>query len=314
MTEKKIELVEISHSPWENRWTELQKYLKEKNVTLNCRTLKIENGNFKELFSPFVKLPNPKMPVNPPIELPDILIIDPNYGVEALEISPLEVAAASQVGAGILFLKSHGKLWPRILLEDSMTRSLTRHFKSIDIFSPALIAGIDAYTNFTVSALCKMGFTKIYVTDSKTEKGKAFTDALTKKYFNIHLEFVPSEKITTLPGIFSFLVCATELSYEDKLLDEIYFFNFLKAGGSVVDWTLVPLETPVLSQAKEWGARCLSGVKIIAEYDTQIINNVLGQISGLVLSADEYTSRLETQISQIPFDPAPFLKRFLDRF
>jgi len=51
------------------------------------------------------------------------------------------------------------------------------------------------------------------------------------------------------------------------MLAELYYFNFFKVGGIAIDFSILPVETPLLVGAKEVGASCVYGYQISAHTD-----------------------------------------------
>ncbi len=294
---KKIKLIEIAPNPWDLRWNAAKEILSKHGGELEVKVSKCSSTEFESVFKKALS------------EKPDILIIDMEFSEMALNISPLKTQEIELLGAAPLFIKNGENLWPRHLIEEGVLRAVSKNSQHLDLMAPALVAGLGPLVPFIVSALGKIGFHKISITDVDENRGEKLIASLKNRFFRVEFNFVKFETITTLPGIYSFLINTTPLNLENHLLDELYFFNFLKLQGVVCDTTLVPVETPLLTEAQVWGARLLSGEKIAAEYDVLIFQ----QACGITIPIDEYLTALHAAASSVLFDVKPFLQRFLDR-
>ena len=67
------------------------------------------------------------------------------------------------------------------------------------------------------------------------------------------------------------------------------FFNFLKSQGAVVDLTLVPSQTPLILEAKQWGARAF-----VRRFFVAAACNILmiEKLTGKKLDPAKYLERL----------------------
>jgi len=295
---KKITLFELTSLKWDQRWTALKEALIPHKIDLDFQFVEVSEKT--QLESEFKRVMNLK---------PDIFIITNDWASEIMPLITHTNQEADLFGAADLFLKTDGVMWPRTLSDEAFIRSFTSHFKQIDLMAPALIAGIGPLTRFVVPALAHIGIKKISIADSDEEQGIKLIEQFKKKFFNIKFEFVKFETITTLPGVYALLVNTTALNLENHLLDELYFFNFLKNDGAVVDLTLIPPLTPLLTEAQEWGARLMSGETYYSQHDCLMIEKV----TGIKLDEAKYCAALRTLANNVSFDLQPYLKRFLDR-
>lgn len=294
---KTIKIIELAENPWEKRWSACQEALKKHDVTLEVKYIKTTPSDLEDAYKNMIK------------ESPDVCIVGDSLGQLMLKHVSSTTQETEHYGAVLLFIKRNGSLWPRSLYDEALVSAISNNFKLLDLMAPALVAGAGAESRFIVSALAKIGFNKISLTDQNAKRGIALVEDLKKKFFNVEFKYVKFETITTLPGVYSLVVNATPLNLENQVLDELYFFNFLKAQGVVIDISLVPPLTPLLSEAEEWGARLLSGDVVAAEYDSLIIKEVLG----VSLNKVDYCTALRSLATSVPFDLEPYLQRFLDR-
>lgn len=293
-----VKLIHLTDKPWENRWAALidavrKNFGAELTATIKTTSLETLASDFQEVLRGDY----------------DICRVSDSLSVEILKHLPQTTAETNHVGACGFLLKEKQMWWPRPLLAEAFTRCLSQDIHKLDLSSSALVAGASGSGKMIISSLVKQGFMKINLADRIETTGREMIAEMKKKYFQVAFEYIPFETITTLPGVHSLIVNTTPLVLENELLDELYFFNFLKTGGIVVDLTLLPPETPLLSEAKQWGARHLSGDYVVAHRDILMMESAkLGR-----LPFEEYRLALRSLAEAVPFDPGPFLKRFRDR-
>lgn len=283
---------------WDLRWDVLKDFLKKENIDLHIDSI---GGQEKiALKDQYEKAINEKY---------DLLILEGGFTEEVINLLKFKTQEVIHLGASNIFVKKNEKLWPTLIFEEALVKAINNSFNELDLNAPALIAGAGPLVRFVVAALSKIGFKELVIVDENIELAKSLKSQLERKFFNIKIKDLEYGEINKLPGEFSLLINTTALSIENKILDELYFFNFLKSQGCVVDLNLIPPITPLLSEAKTWGARLLSGYKIFCLADLLMVENLLG----IKLSEDEYCRALFEKVSFIEVDLKQYLKRFMDR-
>jgi shikimate 5-dehydrogenase len=174
--------------------------------------------------------------------------------------------------------------------------------KNLDISESALIVGAGASCRAVVASLLKIGFKKFNITEKFEERGRLLIQDLKQTYFAVDFRFTTQSAITQLPGVHSVVINTTPLTPSNDLLNELYYFNFLKPEGAVIDLTLVPYETPLLKAAKQVGARVVHGCEVATLVDIYWIKNSLG----IAVPLDEYLSGLKDVCKSTPFDFSEF--------
>lgn len=292
-----VKLLDLSQSPWDLRWNALKEILKKQNLELVTESVPSNLENLKSNYEKAVE------------EDYDILILDESLCDEIFKHVHFKTQETIHLGASNIFVKKDKKLWPTLFFEEALVQAVTTSFHELDLSAPALVAGAGAYSRFVVAALSKIGFKEISITDIDYQKCKKLCADLGNKFFNVKFKPYEFTAVNTLPGESSILINTTPLSLENKLLDELYFFNFLKSHGCVVDLTFVPPVTPLLSEAQTWGARLLSGDRIFALSDIFMFESLMK----IKVPEEEYCRALSAQAASVNVDLAPYLKRFMDR-
>ncbi|MDZ4677882.1 MAG: hypothetical protein SGI74_10285 [Oligoflexia bacterium] len=295
---KILKLIEITDKPWEQRWKAFSETCSaECGVSIIAEIKTATKENFSEILGEVL------------VSDADIFCVSDLFSVEVLAKVKQTTHQATMAGACDFFIKEKGGWWPRVILMEAFSRTVSLNIGLLDLDASALIVGGTGTAKLIVGALTKIGFRKINIALESEAEGNALIAEMRKQYYQIKFEFIPFQTITTLPGVHSLVVNTTPLTIENALLDELYFFNFLKAGGVVVDVNLIPTVTPLIEESKIWGARHLSGDYISAQSDAYLLSQILDK----KIDIEKYRTQLRANADAVPFDINPFLKRFRDR-
>jgi shikimate 5-dehydrogenase len=296
--EAKLKIIEITDIPWEQRWKALTEEAQTQlGVQITAETKIAQKENFLEILKQVLESDA------------DIFCVSDNFSVDVLSLVQQTTHQATMAGACDFFVKEKGGWWPRVLLTESFMRTISHNLGQLDLDSYALVIGGTGFSKLVVGALVKLGYSKINIAEQSAEIGNALISEMSKRYYQVQFEFIPFQTVTTLPGVHSLVVNTSHLTLENVLLDELYFFNFLKSGGAVVDLNIIPPVTPLIEEARIWGARHLSGDYVLAQLDAQLLDQRLAK----KMDIEKYRMALRANADAVPFDISPFLKRFRDR-
>ncbi len=265
---------EISANPSEKRYTHLSEFLKKKGVENEVEFIESLPGDFenhlKKACNKFdvLRIGSPFLNVLP----------------GCFDQLPLQVRT---LGAGDSLIKSNEDWWIRATLYRAIIK-LAKRLDKIDLLQPVLIVGSGGSARLIIGALIRIGFNRFNITDQFTERGQEIVNDLQKRFFNIEFKFTPHSGLTMLPGIHSCMVNTTPLVPSNEILGDLYYFNFLKAGGVVIDLNLSPVETPLLKEASGVGALTISGVEMAALSDMEFVS----LIAPKAVDLEEYKSGL----------------------
>jgi hypothetical protein len=157
--------------------------------------------------------------------------------------------------------------WPRSLLEEGLLRAIIRSKLEINIHSKAMIIGTGTSAKAAILPLIKLGFNKFSFTETDTDTGYAFVQNMRQRIFNVEFDFIERRDISLLPGSYSMVVNTTPDMKENVLLDDLSFFNYLKAGGVAIDLSVHKKETKFVSNALLASAQVLPGTMVASEVD-----------------------------------------------
>lgn len=178
-----------------------------------------------------------------------------------------EVIMSQLKAADCIFKDHQSHWWCRSLTYYSLCEALQKFGEKLDLESSVLIVGAGSSARSAVASGAKMGFKSFKVTNKFDDQGLEMIRDMKKNFFGLDFEFVPQDKLILLPGTNALAVNTTPFRPSNDLLEELYYFNFLKRNGIIVDLTVSPLYTPLLKQAEEIQNDIVFGHEIAAYSD-----------------------------------------------
>lgn len=194
-------------------------------------------------------------------------------------------------------VKQGNEWWARSMLTEGLTREMAL-LKKVDISETAFIIGAGASCRAIVAALLKAGFKKFNIADKFEERGRLLVKDLQSTYFGVDFRFTPAGSVTLLPGIHSLVVNSSPFVVSNDILSELYYCNFLKPNGVVIDLTIVPVETPLLKSVQQVEGRVVPGYKVASLVDVYWVRISMG----IQLNEEEYTESFHQYCLSQPFD------------
>ncbi len=217
-----------------------------------------------------------------------------------LEVDQLPMVTLTQKAADCL-IKEEGRWWARSMLTEGLAREVAV-VKRLDIAETAFIIGTGASCRAVIAALLKMGFKKFNMTERIEERGRKILKDLQSTYFGVDFRFTPQAAVTMLPGTHSIVVNTTPFVASNDLLNELYYCNFLKPNGVVIDLTLVPTETPLLKAVKQVEGRIIHGYEVASLVDLHWVKTSMKHS----LDIDKYTEGFKALCDSTAFDLTGF--------
>lgn len=199
--------------------------------------------------------------------------------------------------------------WPEIVFRESLFEYLTKTVKNLDVAQKAFVVGTCGLSRAAISALVKLGYSKINITSYNDQLAIDLIEDLKKVFFNVEFEFTKRSDVTILPGVHGLVINTFSVLGAEDFPVEIYYFNFLKKGGLVIDLVDIPPETPFLKIAEDIGARVITGCEVMGYYDLNWVSRVTGQKS----DHKDYVEALKQSLEQIEYDKNK-IKAILDEF
>ncbi len=157
--------------------------------------------------------------------------------------------------------------WPKNFLFEGLQQVLAQDLVQVDFSGSALVIGAKSEARAAVGALVKAGFNRFNLADENVELGESMIAEFTHSYFNVDFKFTPLNRVTQLPGVNAIAINALPLDINPTFVEDISYFNFLKPGGVWVDLSLLPLDSPLVSEARSVGAVVEPGLHVVSQTD-----------------------------------------------
>ncbi len=157
--------------------------------------------------------------------------------------------------------------WPRCFLYEAMQVVVAKHVTGLDFTGGVFVIGAGAMTRAVVGALVRVGFEKINITDPDEYLAQELIEDLQRTFFGVQFQFTKKQMVTQLPGVHSVAVNTIVGTDTNPELSEIFYLNFLKAGGAWIDLNLSPVESNLSAEARTVGAQVVNGVKVASITD-----------------------------------------------
>ncbi len=194
-----------------------------------------------------------------------------------------------KIRAADAIVKMDGKWWLKADAVDGFSRVLANVGERFDRESSVLVVGAGAAARVAITGLFMLGFKNFSISTLDQEKAKILVEKLSRTHLGAAFRVVPKEGLILLPGIHGVLVNTTPMGEDNPMLAELYYFNFFKVGGVAIEFSILPVETPLLVGAKEVGASCVYGYQISAQTDMIWCEQITGR---KLLNSESYEQKL----------------------
>lgn len=186
-------------------------------------------------------------------------------------------AMSDRIRAADSAVKTNNTWWLRANAVDGFSRVLRHYGEKFDFLSPVLVVGAGAAARVAITALFIAGFKNFSVSSHDSEKVMAMITELKKSLFGINFKIVLKDELILLPGSHGILVNTTPLTKDNPMLDELYYFNFFSSNGLAIDFSVTPVDTPLLIAALDVGVPVIYGYQISAATDIIWCEQITGQ-------------------------------------
>ena len=112
-----------------------------------------------------------------------------------------------------------------------------------------------------------------------------------------------------MPGVHSVVVNTLDFVEHDDFLNELYYFNFLRKGGVVIDLAETPVETPFLRIAKDIHATTYVGYQLWCLYDFLWVQKFIRQ----PFDIKSYEAAVKMHLEKQPFNQ-DVMKKIFEEF
>jgi len=187
------------------------------------------------------------------------------------------------------------------LLYSSLLQILSQKNRNIDLDGAVLIIGGESAARACVGVLLRVGFKQINFTGVDAEGIQELIDEFERVYFNVEFGFHPRNYLTQLPGIHSIVLNTTPNNESNEILKDLYYYNFLKQGGLVIDLWLPAVDSQLIQEAREVGGNVVEGYELAALADCIWVKDILNH----QLDYGVYKEELKNQIKQFASVKSP---------
>lgn len=232
----------------------------------------------------------------------DFILVSNPFGRTVLDHVQGVSREIRDLGCADTLIRDGQRWWPRCFLVEGIQRSLMNSKVDLDPNGALLVTGSGASARATVYCFVKLGFKKIGISGRSFEKVTEWVGELERSFFDVKFEAIPVDQLVEQAGLYSVLVNTTPLEKGNHIVHELYYFNFLKAPGLVIDLNLFPFQTPLMKEARDVNIRTIDGLEIAVSVDTHLIKKV----AGIDIDTQAYRVVLEKTIATMQFDLKSF--------
>lgn len=158
--------------------------------------------------------------------------------------------------------------WLRSYTFQALNQLISKYGTQVNLDGDVMIIGEGGFARLCASAFIRIGFKNINIASLNYDSVASLSKDLERTYFGVKSKPVPSNELILLPGTNTVMVNTLKNTEQsEKLLTDLYYFNFLKQGGMVWDLNFLAVESELTKEAKEVGAYTLNGVELTALTD-----------------------------------------------
>lgn len=157
--------------------------------------------------------------------------------------------------------------WPHLSFDDAFSYYLSDFEKGLITRDPVFVIGSGGLARSVISGLIKIGYAKINIASEDEKAALEIQKDFGAIFFNSTFSHTARDSVTLLPGVHNIVVNTYDFPEKDEFLRDLYFFNFLKKNGIVVDLNETPLNTPLIQIAEDINAKVIQGAKVLAYSD-----------------------------------------------
>lgn len=182
--------------------------------------------------------------------------------LQQLKVLPTPVRAVQVLDS---FLMADGFWYPRLLLHEVLRTVLVSEARDLDIRAPAFVVGENEELRVAVATLAELGISDFYIVGDG-EKLISHEEILNRFQLGIRLKVLSPEDLTIQSVSAGILVNTRDLSTENSLLTDLSYFNFMKAGGYVLDLNCFDLSNTLLEEALKADLKVISPKSVLANF------------------------------------------------
>ncbi|HEY8269293.1 MAG TPA: hypothetical protein VIG33_00270 [Pseudobdellovibrionaceae bacterium] len=190
---------------------------------------------------------------------------------EFLAHFPQLPTAVSWLEAADSLVLENGQWWPRLYLCDTLRTLVIHRFRDLDISLNSYVIGANKTGRAVAAALAELGFSHVSLVDEDAEKLDTEIKLLRRYLFGVQIEGILAQTLTIQEKPGSMMVNTLRMQSHDSILGDLSYFNFMKAGGVVIDISECTPHNQLLEEAERANLKILSGLAVQAQYDVDML-------------------------------------------
>ncbi len=188
-------------------------------------------------------------------------------GAQAFAAMKVQSTWATLLGVVDGMIRTRYGWWPLCSLYECFGQLIIKVEHDMDSQYGVFVVGAGGAARITVAAFFKGGFKNFLLTNHKEAAAETTLKEIQQKFFGLHVQFVPQEKIVLLPGENVVLVNCTPATADNTLITELSYLNFLRRPGFLFDLNRSAKNSQLVQEALDTQVKVTTGVEIAARCD-----------------------------------------------
>ena len=230
-------------------------YLSDKKIENQLTLIDFEEELFSETIKELVKTK-------------DIIRVTNSFGHELLSFFDNQTSQVMVLGSADTIVKEKELVYLRSAQYLCLLDLFQKKKFEVDVSKPGLVVGVGSLARYAISSLIQIGVNKIHITAEVDSASEEFLKSVKKFNFDIHVEYIPKEKLLLQQANHSIVINTIESDEgTQELFEELYYFNYLNDNSIVWELLLLAEESKFISEAKKLNLRTVDGINFCAETD-----------------------------------------------
>ena len=165
----------------------------------------------------------------------------------------------------------NGQWWPRLYAYDVLRSLIISRFRDLDISLDSYVIGANHMGRVAVAVMARLGYSRVSLVDEDADKLAREVEFLRRYLFGVQIEAVPAHTLTVQDRPGSLMLNTVAMQDDSAVLGDLSYFNFMKTGGVVVDFSECASYNRLLEEAERADLKTLSGLEVQARLDADLL-------------------------------------------
>lgn len=220
---------------------------------------------------------------------------------EVLKNFPNLPAMVRWLECGDSLVHENKEWWPRLFSYEALRKLIIQHEPNLDISHSAFVIGSGRAARLAAAAIAALGFSNICLVDENTDALQAEAVYLRRFLLGVEIGEVEAHTLTRRKTAASLLVNTMAFQDDSTVLGDLSYFNFMSAGGAVVDFSEVTLTSTLLEEARQASLSVLSGVELQCQWDVDFLKAIVPQN---YITFEDYLESFSEMLSKAKNSPS----------